>query len=226
MPKRSRGSTRLITGTILAAGVVALAIGATWWIASRSDDGTTARAPASAPDGSGAVDCSAEPYGNRITGTVEGDVEVTEHGTVCEIRGTVQGSVIVRDEGAPCDEDDAITAADVLGGTVEGDVVALGGACVMVFLEDGAWVGGDVVYRADGNLGFLGDAQGARVDGSLLLQGGRLWAHGASTTNRIDGDLVCDGGTPRKGLGSGSPTNWDGWHDDVDGELGGSYTAC
>jgi len=145
---------------------------------------------------------------------------------VCEIRGTVHGSVIVRDDGRACDEIEAMTAADVLGGTVEGDIVALGGACVMVFLEDGARVAGDVVYRAGGNLGFLGDAEGAWVGGSLLLEGGRLWAHGASTTNRIDGDLVCDGGTPRQGLGSGSETDWDGWHDDVDGELGGSYTAC
>lgn len=96
----------------------------------------------------------------------------------------------------------------------------------MVFLEDGARVGGDVVYRAAGNLGFLGDVEGARIEGSLRLEGGRLRAHGASPTNQIDGELVCDGGAPRQGLGSGSETNWDGWDDDFDGELRGSYTAC
>jgi len=224
MQERTRRSSRRITATILAAAIVGVAIGAISWIASRPDEAPSL--PAAGPNAFPAVDCSAAPYGNRITGTVEGDVEVSEHGTVCEIRGTVLGSVIVRDDGAPCDRDDAITAADVLGGSVQGDMVAIGGACVMVFLEDGARVGGNVVYRADGNLGFLGDEEGAWVEGSLLLEGGRLWAHGASTTNRIDGDLMCDGGRPRQGLGSGSETNWDGWHDDVDGELGGSYTAC
>lgn len=222
LSERRRGSSRRITAAIL----VASGIVVTSWIASRPDEGTAARAPTSRPGVSGAVDCSAAPYGNRIIGTVEGDVAVTEHGTVCEIRGTVHGSVTVRDEGASCDEGDEITAVDLLGGTVEGDIAALGGTCVMVFLEDAARVGGDVVYRADGNLGFLGEAEGARIEGSLLLKGGRLWAHGSSTTNRIDGDLVCGGGVPRQGLGSGSETNWDGWHDDVDGKLGGSYTAC
>lgn len=223
--QRGRFSPRIVV-TILATGIVASAIGVTTWVASRPDEGTAAPAPASGPHSSRAVDCSAAPYGNRITGTVEGDVEVTEHGTVCEIRGTVRGSVTVRDDSPSCNEDDAITAADIRRGTVEGDIVAFGGACVMVFLEDGARVAGDVVYRANGNLGFLGDAGGAWVGGSLLLEGGRLWAHGASTTNRIEGDLVCDGGMPRQGLRSGSETNWDGWHGDVDGELGGSYTAC
>lgn len=226
MSKEGGGSSRVTVMAILAAATVVSAVGATWWIAGRADDGSVAHAPSSTPDASRAVNCSASPYGNRITGIVEGDVEVTQHGSFCEIRGTVLGSVTVRDDSPSCGEDDAITAADIRRGTVEGDIVALGGACVMVFLEDGARVAGDVVYRANGNLGFLGDADGAWVGGSLLLRGGRLWAHGLSTTNRVDGDLVCDGGMPREGLGSGSATNWDGWHDDVDGELGGSYTAC
>lgn len=225
MSDRRKASSAMIGGTIVVAAIAASAI-ATSWTVTRPDEGTAARTPASGPDVSRAVDCNAAPYDNRITGTVEGSVEFVEHGAVCEIRGTVHGNVTVRDEGGPCEEDDAITAVDVLGGTVEGDLVALGGDCVMVFLDDGARVGGDVVYRADGNLGFLGNAQGAWVGGSLLLEGGRLWAHGASSTNRIEGDLVCDGGKPRQGLGSGSETNWDGWHDDVDGELGGSYRAC
>jgi hypothetical protein len=226
MSERSRGPGRRTVLAMASAAIVASAVGATWWIVGRAEEGTAARAPSSDAGLLPAVDCSAAPYANRITGTIEGDLEVTEHGSVCEIRGTVLGRVTVHDGGASCDRDDAITAVDVLGGTIEGDIVALGGACVMVFLEDGARVGGDVVYRANGNLGFLGNDQGAWVGGSLLLEGGRLWAHGSSTTNRIDGDLVCDGGEPRQGLGSGSDANWDGWHDDVDGALGGSYTAC
>jgi hypothetical protein len=216
-------SPRRVTAVVLAGAIVALAIGAIVWIASRPDERATTRARL---PGAEAANCSTGPYGNRITGIVAGDVEVTEHGIVCQIRGTVRGSVTVRDDGTSCGEDDAITAVDVLGGTVGGDIVAHGGACVMVFLEDGAKVEGDVVFRATGNLGFLGDTEGAWIGGDLLLEAGRLWAHGASTTNRIDGDVVCDGGTPRQGLGSGSETNWDGWHDDVDGKLGGSYRGC
>jgi len=226
MSEERRGSSRRTVMAILAAATVASAVGATWWIAGRAEDGSAAHKPSSAREASRPVNCSASPYGNRITGTVEGNLEVTQHGSVCEIRGTVHGSVTVRDDSPSCGEDDAITAADVRRGTVEGDIVALGGGCVMVFLEDGARVTGDVIYRANGNLGFLGDVVGAWVEGSLRLEGGRLWAHGDSTTNRIDGDLVCDGGMPRQGLGSGSATNWDGWHDDIDGELGGSYASC
>lgn len=96
----------------------------------------------------------------------------------------------------------------------------------MVFLEDGARVAGDVIYQAGGNLGFLGEAQGAWVGGSVHLKGGRLWAHGASTTNRVDGDLVCEGGWPKEGPGSASEVDWDGFQDDVDGTLGGTHRSC
>jgi hypothetical protein len=212
---------------LLAVALGVAGIGGTWWILSRPDAKVVAQGLESEPDSpAGPVDCNARPYGNRITGTVASDVEVTTHGTVCRIRGTVQGTVIVRDQSAPCDRDNAITAVDIVGGTIEGDIVAIGGACVMVFLEDGARVAGDVVYGASGNLGFLGEAQGAWVSGSVFLEGGRLWAHGTSTANRIDGDLVCNGGRPKEDLGSGSEVNWDGFQEDVDGTLGGTYRSC
>jgi hypothetical protein len=211
---------------VLAATLAIVGVAATWWLVGQPDAEVASRG--SAPEGKLAepVDCGAAPYLNRITGIVPRDVEVTAHGTVCKIRGTVQGTLTVRDEGDPCDEKGAITAVDVVGGIVEGDIVALGSACVMVFLEDGARVEGDVIYRATGNLGFLGEAEGAWVGGNVFMEGGRLWAHGASITNRVDGDLVCDGGRPKQGLGSGSEENWDGFQQDVDGTLGGTYRSC
>jgi hypothetical protein len=226
MPTPMRPSRR-VAAAPLAAAIALGGIATTWWIVGRPDPEVAAQELGSEPGHTAnAVDCNAASYSNRITGTVAGDVQVIAHGTLCRIRGTVQGNVTVRDERAQCNENDAITAVDVVGGTVEGDIVALGGACVMVFLEDGARVAGDVVYQASGNLGFLGNADGAWVGGSVLLQGGRLWAHGDSTTNRIDGDLVCDGGQPKGGLGSGSEANWDGFQNDIDGSLGGTYQSC
>jgi len=65
-----------------------------------------------------------------------------------------------------------------------------------MWLSDAASVGGDVVYGAEGNLGFLGNGPGATVWGDVLLRSGLLWATGASTTNRIEGSLVCRGGLP------------------------------
>lgn len=212
---------------MLAAAMALAALGTTVWLVGRSNPEPTAPDLAAETSAAlGAIDCSAPPYQNKITGTVPGDVEVITHGTLCRIRGTVQGNVTVRDESAPCEKNEALTAVDIVGGTVEGNIVALGSACVMVFLEDGARVGGDVIYRAAGNLGFLGKAQGAWVGGSVVLEGGHLWAHGGSTSNRIDGDLVCEGGQPKQGLGSGNEANWDGFQDDVDGTLGGTYHSC
>lgn len=217
--RRSRGTV------VLLAALTVVGFGATWWFLMRSDGEVIARNLSSGADLIvGAIDCNAPPYGGRITGTAHRDVVVATHGTVCRIRGTVQGTVTVRDEA--CDDNDAITAVDVVGGTVEGDIVALGGTCVMVFLEDGARINGDVIYRASGNLGFLGDGEGASIHGSVLLAGGALWAHGRSTANLIDGDLVCEGGRPKEGLESGSEENWDGFQDDVDGTIGGSYRSC
>lgn len=212
---------------VLAAALVLAGIAATWWIAGGPNSEVAVGRPVPEPRSpTSVVNCSAPPYDNRITGTVPSDIEILAHGTLCEIRGTVQGTVTVRDESTDCERNDAITAVDVLGGSVEGDIVATGSACVMVFLEDGARVEGDVIYRATGNIGFLGEAEGAWVGGSVVLEGGRLWAHGASTTNRIEGDLACEGGRPKQGLGSGSEVNWDGFQNDVDGTLGGTYRSC
>jgi hypothetical protein len=166
-----------------------------------------------------ATDCAELPDAT-VTGTLVGDVEIATHGAFCTIRGVVQGDVTLRDGATECD---APTAVDVVRGTVEGDIRALGGTCVMVFLRDGAIVGGDVIYQADGNLGFLGRSVGASVQGSVLLEGGLLWATGRSETNRIEGDLLCRGGEPKRGVGSGSVTNWDGAQDDLDGTIGGSF---
>lgn len=105
---------------VLGAAIALAGIGATWWILGRPDADVVAQDSQSEPDHpAGPVDCNAAPYGNRITRAVPSDVEVITHGTVCRIRGTVQGTVTVRDETPSCDENDAITAIDVVGGTVE-----------------------------------------------------------------------------------------------------------
>jgi hypothetical protein len=92
-----------------------------------------------------------------------------------------------------------------------------------VWLRDASTVVGDIVYRARGNLGFLAEAEGAQVHGDVLLGAGLLWANGASTTNRIHGDLTCHGGRPKNGSGSGS--DWDGLDGDIDGSLDGAYSC-
>lgn len=132
-----------------------------------------------------------------------------------------------------------LTAANLIGGSVVGNVKSSRGRCAMVWLRDGSTVGGNVIYRAAGNLGFL-DAPGAlkhpgaTVRGNVILKGGRLWATGSATTNRIDGNLICNGGAPRgpEGadpvngqLGSGAEMDWDG-AGDVDGTIGGKYVGC
>lgn len=225
MKEALRRRVQLGAFTVAALVIVVAAVGGALWLVARPEQvagpENDAREAGSSP-----IDCSAPGYGNKITGTVEGDVEVTEHGTTCTIQGIVKGSVTVRDESPNCDGEEALTAVDVVGGTVEGDVQALGRRCVMVFLEDGARIEGDVIYGAGGNLGFLGNAAGGSVGGDVLLGNGHLWAHGASTSNRIDGDLVCQGGGPKEGLGSGSKSNWDGFENDIDGTIGGTYRAC
>lgn len=191
--------------------VAVAAIGTTAWLVAR-------------PERAAAVDCSASPYRNTIRGAVRGDVEITAPDSICSIRGTVTGDVTVRNES--CETQEPVTALSLDGGSVKGDVRAVGNLCAMVWLYDGASVGGDIVYEAAGNLGFLGDGAGAAVHGDVLLRGGLLWATGASTTNRIEGELVCDGGEPKEGVGSGSEVNWDGFEDDVDGSVGGAHRSC
>jgi hypothetical protein len=110
------------------------------------------------------------------------------------------------------------------------DGFALGGACVMAWLGDGAEVEGTIAYAAEGNLGFLGDGAGAAVNRNVLLAGGRLWATGASTTNRVDGNLLCLGGEPAGFAELATRTNWDGAGVDpadptvdIDGTIGGRF---
>lgn len=206
-----REPRRLRTAVIGVAAVALAAAGTTAWLIAR-------------PGGRAVVDCSASPYRDTITTTVRGDVEITAPDSVCSIRGTVTGDVTVRNQS--CETQGPVTALSLDGGSIEGDVHAVGELCVMVWLYDGGSVGGDIVYEAAGNLGFLGDAAGATVHGDVLLRGGLLWAAGASTNNRVGGDVACDGGQPKEGLGSGSETNWDGFEDDVDGTVGGAYRSC
>jgi hypothetical protein len=196
---------------VLAAIVAILVVAAGLWVATR---------PAEA-----ALSCGPE-FGRRITGTIPGNVEVTSHGTICTIRGVVEGDVIVRDDSDECTKREVLTAVHVIGGTIEGSISAEGRRCVMVWLRDDAHVGGDIVYGARGNLGFLGDETGATVEGDVIVFSGLLWATGASTTNRIEGNLVCEGAEPVGGAGEGSATDWDGMGDGPDGTIGGTYRGC
>ncbi|MGH3043026.1 MAG: hypothetical protein ACRDNG_15055 [Gaiellaceae bacterium] len=88
----------------------------------------------------------------------------------------------------------------------------------------------NIHYKAEGNLGFLGDATGAVVRGDVALESGFLWATGISTTNRVDGKVTCRGGRPVGSADLATATNWDGAGVepgdrtvDVDGTIGGRY---
>jgi hypothetical protein len=173
-----------------------------------------------------AIDCAA--LGNAVAGVHEGNLTIATHGSVCTVTGTVKGNVTVRDETLAADYTacDALTAINVVGGRIEGNVRAAGGPCAMVWLRDGAEVAGDVIFQAGGNLGFLGDAAGATVHGNVLLGDGFLWSTGASPTNRVDGNVICNGGEPASGVGTGDASDWDGLDGDVDGMIRGHYLGC
>lgn len=193
-------------GIVGAAALLALLAGIIWVIGH--------------PTEAQALSCGPQ-AGLKIVDAVVGDVDVTAHGTVCVIEGTVTGDVTVRDFADACTKRKVLTAINVVGGTVEGDIHAEGRRCVMVWLRDGAHVQGNILYEAKGNLGFLGEDVGASVEGDVVSRGGQLWATGASKTNRIGGDLICDGALPAGG--SGSQTDWDGFDEDRDGAVGGVY---
>lgn len=201
-----RGRGRRGLAIVGSAALIALAVGSVWVIGH--------------PVEAQALSCGPE-AGKRIVDTVVGDVEVTAHGTICVIRGTVEGTVTVRDVSDACTKRNVLTGINVVGGTIEGDVHAEGRRCVMVWLRDGASVSGNILYEARGNLGFLGKGEGASVRGNVVSTGGQLWATGTSRTNRVDGDLICNGAEPAGG--PGSATNWDGLDKDTDGVVGGTF---
>jgi hypothetical protein len=178
----------------------------------------------------GSANCAQPPYGNVITGTLKADLEISLYGTECLVSGTVKGDVTVLNDDPRCRTRPPFVALDLQGGTIEGNVIAFGEACVMAWLSDGAEVEGTIAYAAEGNLGFLGDGAGATVDQNVLLARGRLWATGASTTNRVDGNLLCLGGAPAGFAELATATNWDGAGADpsdptvdVDGMIGGRF---
>jgi hypothetical protein len=179
------------------------------------------------------VNCAERPYRNTIRGTLTADLEISVYPGVCVVKGRVKGNVTVRSADRRCATASEYVALSLEGGRIDGDVHAAGKRCVMVWLFDGAAVDGGIVYGAAGNLGFLGDRGGARVGGDVLLEKGHLWATGASTTNRIDGDLACDGGRPAGLAWLATRTNWDGTGRDekdatvdVDGSTGAAYIGC
>jgi hypothetical protein len=146
------------------------------------------------------------------------------------VTGTVKGDVTVVNDDPRCRTRPPFVALDLRGGTVEGNVFAFGEACVMAWLGDGAQVEGTIAYAADGNLGFLGESSGATARGNVLLGGGRLWATGASSTNRVEGNLLCLGGEPAGFAALATATNWDGAGVDpgdptvdMDGTIGGRF---
>jgi hypothetical protein len=179
------------------------------------------------------VNCAQRPYRNTIRGTLSANLEITVYPRVCVVTGRVKGNVTVRSTDRRCAKASRYVALAVNGGRIDGSVQAAGRHCVMVWLFDRGLVKGGIIYRAAGNLGFLGDYRGTRIRGNVLLESGLLWATGASTTNSIDGNLACDGGHPAGLARLATQTNWDGAGRDekdetvdVDGRIGGSYVGC
>lgn len=173
----------------------------------------------------GWIDCSQLPD-QTIAGTVHANVLVGANDTICSVTGTIVGNVLVTNDDAACATRPPFTALDLLGGTVHGNVRAQGSACVMVWLEDGATIDGNVTFAADGNLGFLAEERGSTITGNVMLQGGLLWATGAAADNLISRNLICAGGEPLGGLASGTASDWDGTDADIDGSVGLRVIGC
>ena len=174
--------------------------------------------PARASEASGPANCS--DYGGTIAAgeTVRGNLIIDANGQICTIAGTVEGNVMVTNP--TCTAWPPFTAASVVGGTVEGHIISFVGACTMIWLFDGAHVQGNVIHRASGNVGFLGNGAGARVDGNVLVNDGGLFASRASTSNSVGGHIICNGGSPA--FGPGTASDWDG-DGDTDGTIGKHY---
>jgi hypothetical protein len=178
------------------------------------------------------VNCAHSSYSNAIRGTLDANLEITAYPSVCVVTGRVRGNVIVRNTEQRCATGARFVALSLEAGTIDGRIEAAGKRCVMVWLYDRAIVKRAVFYSAAGNLGFLGDRRGARVRGDVLLRNGHLYATGKSTTNRVDGDLTCEGGRPAGLARLASGTNWDGAGRDetdrsvdVDGSTGGRFVC-
>ncbi len=215
--------------TAVPAAIGALALALLWgWTATAAADGR--------------VNCA--DLGNRVDFTLRANLEITEHGSKCLITGRVRGNVTVRDFSRACEpppigvgqQAAELTAVNVIGGTIDGNVLSFGRRCAMVWLRERATVAGNVTHFAGGNLGFL-DAPGfavhagSTVHGNVILGNGLLWATSTATDNRVDRHIICVAGVPRgpSGTGergSGSRTDWDGADGDVDGTIGGHYLGC
>ena len=172
-------------------------------------------------------------FPRHIRGTLDANLAITAYPTVCVVSGRVKGDVTVRSTDRRCATGSRFVALSVEGGTIDGRIVTAGKRCVMAWFHDGALVNGDIVFGARGNLGFLGNRDGAKVRGDVLVKGGHLWATGRSRTNRIDGNLTCSGGAPAGRSKLATRTNWDGAgrdaddeRVDVDGTIGGRYVGC
>ena len=189
--------------------------------------------PASAGP-SGTVKCSTfpgtgapgDPY--LITGTVDSNLVVDDGRCRVTDTGIVVGNVTVMSDSVSCPSGTFI-AINVMGGTIKGNVRSSGGPCVMIWLNDGALVEGDVIHDSLGNVGFTGGGSGAIVEGHVVAKNGHLWAGAASATNQIYGNIICSGdGAPF--VGPGNHTNWDGSNGKPktgikDGVLSGNYNC-
>ncbi len=170
--------------------------------------------------------------GHTVAGTLEANLEVTEHGSKCVVTGTVDGNVTVRDDSSVCapppqgvgQAAEELTAVNVIGGTVEGSITSFGGLCAMIWLRHGATVDGNVTHGAAGNLGFLdipGEVHpGSVVHGNVVVKSGKLFASSVAADNRVDRHITCVRGVPSSGTGNAA--DWDG-DGDSDGTIGGHY---
>lgn len=85
-----------------------------------------------------AVNCADPPYNNVVSGMLEANLEISVHGTICLVTGTVEGNVTVGNDDPQCETRPPFVALDLEGGTIEGNVKAVGKRCVMVWLVDAA----------------------------------------------------------------------------------------
>ena len=134
----------------------------------------------------GPVNCA--DLGNTVDFTLRGNLEITEHGSKCVITGAVTRNVTVSDDSTICapppegmgQQEEELTAVNVIGGEIKGNIRSSGGYSAMIWLRHGSIVDGNVLNGAAGNLGFLdiegGYHPGSTVHGNVLLKSGNLFA--------------------------------------------------